>query len=288
MDWISTAINGALLGGLYGLFGLGLALVFGVMRIVNLSHGEFIVMGAFLGVFLVAAMPQVPPWLMIVPVVVAGYAAGWLLQAGVVNLAVRTGDHLTPLLLTFGLSVVLRNGMVELFGADSRAIDGGRLTSAGFDLFGLHLGVYPLVVLALSIVLFVALQRVVRHTEFGRVLRATADSPQVARLMGVAPERVFRQVMGLSIAFAAGAGFLLAMRSSFTPFSGVERLLIAFEVVIIGGLGSFWGALLGGILLGMAQLLGQKYDSNAGALYAHLLFVVSLVLLPRGLAGERR
>jgi branched-chain amino acid transport system permease protein len=143
-------------------------------------------------------------------------------------------------------------------------------------------------VLALSIVLFVALQRVVRHTEFGRVLRATADSPQVARLMGVAPERVFRQVMGLSIAFAAGAGFLLAMRSSFTPFSGVERLLIAFEVVIIGGLGSFWGALLGGILLGMAQLLGQKYDSNAGALYAHLLFVVSLVLLPRGLAGERR
>lgn len=288
MDWLSTAINGALLGGLYGLFGLGLVLVFGVMRIVNLSHGEFIVLGAFLGVYLVASFPAAPPFAMIVPVALAGYATGWLLQAGVVNLAVRTGDPLTPLLLTFGLSVVLRNGMVELFGADSRAIDGGALTSAGFNLFGLRLGVYPLLVLGLAIVLFLGLQWLVQRTEFGRILRATADAPQVARLMGVAPDRVFRQVMGLSLAFAAVAGFLLAQRTSFTPFSGVERMLIAFEVVIIGGLGSFWGALIGGVLLGMAQLLGQKYDSNAGPLYAHLLFVVSLVFLPRGIAGDRR
>lgn len=288
MDWLSTAINGALLGGLYGLFGLGLVLVFGVMRIVNLSHGEFIVLGAFLGVYLVASFPAVPPFAMIVPVALAGYATGWLLQAGVVNLAVRNGDPLTPLLLTFGLSVVLRNGMVEIFGADSRAIDGGPLTSAGFNLFGLRLGVYPLLVLGLAIVLFLGLQWLVQRTEFGRILRATADAPRVARLMGVAPDRVFRQVMGLSLAFAAVAGFLLAQRTSFTPFSGVERMLIAFEVVIIGGLGSFWGALIGGVLLGMAQLLGQKYDSNAGPLYAHLLFVVSLVFLPRGIAGDRR
>lgn len=288
MDWLSTAINGALLGGLYGLFGLGLVLVFGVMRIVNLSHGEFIVLGAFLGVYLVASFPAVPPFAMIVPVALAGYATGWLLQAGVVNLAVRNGDPLMPLLLTFGLSVVLRNGMVEIFGADSRAIDGGALTSAGFNLFGLRLGVYPLLVLGLAIVLFLGLQWLVQRTEFGRILRATADAPRVARLMGVAPDRVFRQVMGLSLAFAAVAGFLLAQRTSFTPFSGVERMLIAFEVVIIGGLGSFWGALIGGVLLGMAQLLGQKYDSNAGPLYAHLLFVVSLVFLPRGIAGDRR
>jgi branched-chain amino acid transport system permease protein len=288
MDWLSTVVNGALLGGLYGLFGLGLALVFGVMRVVNLSHGEFIVIGAYLGVFLVASMPQVPPWLMIVPVALAGYVAGWGLQAGVVNLAVRTGDPLTPLMLTFGLSVILRNAMVELFGADSRAIDGGTLTSAGFDLFGLRLGVYPLLVLGLAIALFGGLQWLLRRTEFGRVVRATADAPHVARLMGVAPGRVFNRVMGLSLAFAMVAGFLLAQRTSFTPFSGVERMLVAFEVVIIGGLGSFWGALLGGIALGIAQLVGQKVDSNAGPLYAHLLFVVTLVLLPKGLAGERK
>lgn len=288
MDWIATIINGALLGGLYGLFGLGLALVFGVMRVVNLAHGEFIVMGAYLGVFLVASMPQVPPWLMIVPVALAGYAVGWAVQHSVVNLAQRTGDPLTPLMLTFGLSVILRNGMVELFGADSRAIDGGALTSAGIDLFGLRLGVYPLLVLCLAIVLFGGFQWLLHRTEFGRVVRATADAPRVARLMGVAPGRVFNRVMGLSLAFAMVAGFLLAQRTSFTPFSGAERMLVAFEVVIIGGLGSFWGALIGGVVLGIAQLAGQKFDSNAGPLYAHLLFVATLILLPKGLAGERK
>lgn len=288
MDWLSTVVNGALLGGLYGLFGLGLALVFGVMRVVNLAHGEFIVLGAYAGLFLVASMPQVPPWLMIVPVLLAGYGAGWLLQAGVVNRALRSGDPLTPLMLSFGLSVMLRNAMVALFGADSRAIDGGPLTSAGFDIFGLRLGLYPLLVLVLAVLLFGGLQWVLRRTEFGRVVRATADAPEVARLMGVAPERVFRRVMGLAIAFAAGAGFLLAQRTLFTPFSGVERMLVAFEVVIIGGLGSFWGALAGGVALGIAQLVGQKFDSNAGSLYAHLLFVIVLVLRPQGLAGVRK
>lgn len=288
MDWISTVVNGALLGGLYGLFGLGLALVFGVMRVVNLAHGEFIVLGAYVGFFLVGATPQVPPWLMLLPVVIVGYACGWLLQAGVVNPALRSGDPLTPLMLTFGLSVVLRNGMVAWFGADSRAIDGGVLTSAGIDVFGLRLGVYPLLVLGLALLLFGGLQWILRRTEFGRVVRATADAPEVARLMGVAPRRVFNRVMGLSLAFAAGAGFLLAQRTSFTPFSGVERMLLAFEVVIIGGLGSFWGALAGGVALGIAQLLGQRFDSNAGSLYAHLLFVVILLLRPQGLAGARR
>lgn len=291
MDWISTVVNGALLGGLYGLFGLGLALVFGVMRVVNLAHGEFIVLGAFVGVFLVGLLPQVPPWLLILPVALAGYAVGWGLQAGVVNRAVRSGNPLTPLMLTFGLSVVLRNVMVQCFGADSRAIDGGALTTAGIDVFGLpglRVGLYPLLVLVLAALLFGALHWLLRHSEFGRVVRAVADAPEVARLMGVTPARVFNRVMGLAIAFAMLAGFLLAQRTSFTPFSGVERMLVAFEVVIIGGLGSFWGALAGGVVLGIAQLVGQKIDSNAGPLYAHLVFVLVLLFMPKGLAGERR
>jgi branched-chain amino acid transport system permease protein len=288
MDWISTVINGALLGGLYGLFGLGLALVFGVMRVVNLAHGEFIVLGAYVGVFMVSAMPQVPPWMFLLPVALVGYALGWGLQAVVVNPALRRGDPLTPLMLTFGLSVVLRNAMVGLFGADARAIDGGALTSAGFDVLGLRLGVYPLGVLGLAIVLFGAFQWMLKHSEFGRVVRATADIPHVARLMGITPGRVFNRVMGLSLCFAMVAGFLLAQRTSFTPFSGVERMLVAFEVVIIGGLGSFWGALIGGVALGIAQLAGQKFDPNAGALYAHVLFVITLIVLPKGLAGERK
>ena len=288
VDWMSTVINGALLGGLYGLFGLGLALVFGVMRVVNLAHGEFIVLGAYAGFFLVGLVPQLPPWLMLLPVLGLGYGAGWLLQAGLLNRAVKGGDPLTPLMLTFGLSVVLRNGMVALFGADSKAVDAGVLGSAGVDVMGLRLGVYPLLVLLLAVLLFGALQWWLKRTEFGRIVRATADAPEVVRLMGVAPDRVFRRVMGLAIACAAGAGYLLAQRTLFTPFSGAERMLIAFEVVIIGGLGSFWGALGGGVLLGIAQLVGQKFDSNAGPLYAHLLFVLTLVLRPQGLAGGRR
>ncbi len=287
MDWLSTFINGLLLGGLYALFGLGLALVFGVMRVVNLAHGELIVLGAYAGFFLVGWFSTIPVWAMLLPVALIGYAFGWLLQAALLNRAVRTGNVMTPLMLTFGLSVLLRNGMVEVFGADSRAVDAGALGSASMDLLGLSVGVYPVLMLLLALALFAALQWVLHHTEFGRTVRATADYPDVARLMGVKSERVFCQVMGLAAAFAMCAGFLLAQRTLFTPFSGIERMLIAFEVVIIGGLGSFWGAVAGGLLLGVAQLFGQRFDSNAGSLYSHLLFLATLMIRPRGLAGGR-
>lgn len=287
MDWLSTLINGLLLGGLYALFGLGLALVFGVMRVVNLAHGEFIVLGAYAGFFLVGWFSTVPVWAMLLPVVLIGYVFGWLLQATLLNRAVRSGDVLTPLVLTFGLSVMLRNGMVELFGADSRAVDADALGSASMNLLGISVGVYPVLMLLLALGLFASLQWVLRHTEFGRTVRATADFPDVVRLMGVKPERVFCQVMGLAAAFAMGAGYLLAQRTLFTPFSGVERMLVAFEVVIIGGLGSFWGAIAGGLVLGVAQLVGQRIDSNAGSLYAHLLFLLTLMVRPKGLAGGR-
>lgn len=288
MEWISTLINGLLLGGLYALFGLGLALVFGVMRVVNLAHGEFIVLGAYAGFFLVGWFSQVPVWAMLVPVVAIGYLFGWLLQACVLNRAVRTGNVLTPMVLTFGLSVLLRNGMVELFGADSRAVDAGGLGSASMDLMGISVGVYPVLMLGLALAMFATLQWVLQRTEFGRIVRATADFPDMVRLMGVKPEWVFCQVMGLAAAFAMGAGYLLAQRTLFTPFSGVERMLIAFEVVIIGGLGSFWGAMAGGLVLGVAQLFGQRIDSNAGSLYAHLLFLATLVFKPNGLAGGHK
>ncbi|PKO64531.1 MAG: branched-chain amino acid ABC transporter permease [Betaproteobacteria bacterium HGW-Betaproteobacteria-16] len=287
MDWLSTLINGLLLGGLYALFGLGLALVFGVMRVVNLAHGEFIVLGAYAGFFLVGWFSTVPVWAMLLPVVLIGYVFGWVLQATLLNRAVRTGNVLTPLVLTFGLSVLLRNGMVEVFGADSRAVDAGALGSASMNLFGMSVGVYPVLMLLLAMALFASLQWVLQHTEFGRTVRATADFPDVVRLMGVKPERVFCQVMGLAAAFAMGAGYLLAQRTLFTPFSGVERMLVAFEVVIIGGLGSFWGAIAGGLVLGVAQLFGQRIDSNSGSLYAHLLFLVTLMIMPKGLAGGR-
>ncbi|RSZ42594.1 MULTISPECIES: branched-chain amino acid ABC transporter permease [unclassified Variovorax] len=287
MAWIETIINGVLLGGLYALFGLGLALVFGVMRMVNLAHGEFVVLAAYFAVFLATQFPGVSPLLFIVPVALAAFGTGYLLQRLLLNRAVATDDPLTPVLVTFGIAVVLRNLMAELFGADPRALDGGALATAGFEIGGLRIGWYPVLVLVLAVLAFGALQWLLQRSRFGLIVRATSDHREMVRTMGVRPAHVYGVVMGLSLAFASVAGLLLALRTSFTPFSGVERLLGAFEVVIIGGMGSFRGALVGGIALGVAQLAGQRLDSNAGALYAHLLFFVVLMVRPNGIAGPR-
>lgn len=287
MAWLETLINGALLGGLYGLLGIGLALVFGTMRLVNIAHGEFMVLSAFFAVFLVSLFPSINPLWMLLPVVVASFAVGYVYQAAIVNRVARSPDPLAPVLLTFGVSIILRNMMVEVFGADVRSIQVGTLSRASMDLFGINIGVMPLMTLLLAVVLFLLLQWVLKRTEFGRVVRATADRRDIVRLFGVKPDRVYNYVMGISLALGAIGGVLLAVRSSFTPFSGIDRLLIAFEVVVLGGLGSFWGAMLGGIALGMAQLVGLKFDPNAGLLYAHLLFFVMLLIRPAGLVSRQ-
>jgi branched-chain amino acid transport system permease protein len=257
------------------------------MRVVNIAHGEFMVLSAFFAVMLVSLFPSVHPLLMLIPVVAASFVVGYVYQAAIVNRVAKSPDPLAPLLLTFGVSIVLRNLMVELFGADVRSIQVGGLSRASLNVFGLSIGVMPLLTLVLAVVLFLLLQWVLKRTEFGRIIRATADRRDIVRLFGVKPDRVYNYVMGLSLALGAIGGVLLAVRSSFTPFSGVERLLIAFEVVVLGGLGSFWGALLGGIALGMAQLIGLKFDPNAGLLYAHLLFFVMLLIRPAGLISNQ-
>jgi branched-chain amino acid transport system permease protein len=287
MVWIGTVINGVLLGGLYGLFGVGLALVFGVTRIVNIMHGEFIALSAFIALGIAALLPDVHPLLLIFPVVIVSFALGYALQAIFINRSMRLPDPLAPLLLTFGLSVIVRNLMIEGFGVNPRTIRQGNFGQLSIDLFGIQIGVLPLVTLALAIVLFLALQFVLRHTEIGRIVRATADNSEVVRLMGVRPSAVYNIVMGLSFALAGIAGLMLALRTTFTPFSGVERLLISFEVVVMGGLGSFWGAMLGGITLGVAQLVGLRLNPNSGFLYANLVFLAFVMLRPNGLFGAR-
>jgi branched-chain amino acid transport system permease protein len=287
MMWLETVINGVLYGGLYGLLGVGLALIVGVMRVVNLSHGEFIVLSAFIGVSLAGLFPWLYPLALLVPVALIAFALGFGLQAVLVNRVVTRPDPFAAILLTFGVAVVMRNLMVEVFGADPRNIPAGRLAHASLAIGGLSVGVLPILILALSVALFTTLQLILTRTRFGRIVRATADNRDVVRLMGVNPGRVYNVVMGLALALASVAGMLLAMRSSFTPYSGVERLLIAFEVVVLGGLGTFWGAMVGGIILGVAELVGLRFDPNAGPLYAHLLFLTGVLLRPSGLFGPR-
>src|SRR6266446_4767233 len=272
MMWVETIINGVLYGGLYGLLGVGLALIVGVMRVVNLSHGEFIVLSAFIGVSLVGAVPWVHPLVLLIPVALIAFVLGFGLQAILINRVVTRPDPFASILLTFGVAVVMRNLMVEIFGADPRHLPSGRLAHASTTIAGLSVGL---------------LQLLIMRTRFGRIVRATADNRDVVRLMGVNPGRVYNVVMGLALALASVAGMLLAIRSSFTPYSGVERLLIAFEVVVLGGLGTFWGAMVGGIALGVAELVGLRFDPNAGPLYAHLLFLVVVLMRPNGLFRGR-
>ncbi|HEY5210008.1 MAG TPA: branched-chain amino acid ABC transporter permease [Stellaceae bacterium] len=285
MDWVGLIINGLCLGGLYGMLGVGLALVTGVMRFVNISHGEFIVMAAFLGVFASLQVPGINPLWLIVPVAIVFFFVGYGVQAVLFNKVVTAPDFLAPILLTFGFSIVLQNVMFEAFGTNVRSLTAGGLARESISVGGISIGVLPLITLGLAILFFVVLQLVIARTAFGRAVRATADNRDVARLMGVRPTRIFNITMGLSLALAAVAGMLLAMRATFTPFSGLSNLLVAFEVIVIGGFGSFWGALLGGFLLGLAQLIGLHFDPDAGIFYVHLAFFAVVLFRPQGLMG---
>lgn len=286
MIWVETLLNGLMLGGLYALFGLGLSLIFGVMKIANIAHGELVIAGAFLAFTIAGALPM-PLWLLLPLVAALMFAVGYGLQAGLVN-RVLGGEPLRPLLLTFGVSIIVQNLLVELYGADNRALDAGALSTARLDLGALSVGVLPLGTLALTVLLFGGLHWGIGRTRWGRIVRATSDDAAIVGMMGVDRRHVFSMVMALSAALAALAGMLLAMRTSVTPFSGVERLLIAFEVVVIGGLGSIWASLLGGLALGLVHVISFRLDPASGLLYGHILLLLVLLARPEGLAGRQR
>ncbi|MEO9898875.1 MAG: branched-chain amino acid ABC transporter permease [Paracoccaceae bacterium] len=286
MIWVETLLNGLMLGGLYALFGLGLSLIFGVMKIANIAHGELAIGGAFLAFTVVGAVPV--PLVILLPVIaVLMFGLGYALQSAMIN-RVLGDDPIPPLLLTFGLSILLQNLLVELYGANNRSLDPGSFGVEGIDLGGLSVGLLPLMTLVITIALFAALQWMLSCTSFGRTIRATSDDPEIVAMMGVDRRHIFALVMGLSALLAAVAGMLLAMRTSITPFSGAERLLIAFEVIVIGGLGSIWASLLGGLVLGVVHAIGFRLDPASGLLYGHILLLVVLLVRPQGLAGKRR
>ncbi len=286
MAWLETIINGLLVGSLYALFGLGAALTFGIAKIVNVAHGEFIVLAGFIGIFLVSVIP-IHPLLILPIVIVIVFALGYGLQTTLLNRVVGK-DPLPPMLLTFGLSIVIKNAMVEFFGATPRSINMGGLRFKGMDVFGLKLGVLPVVIFVISVCLFVALHFWLNHTRHGRILRATGDEQKIVQLFGVNYKRALGIATGLALSMSAAAGMMLAMRSTITPFTGGDRLLIAFEVVIVGGLGSMWGALIGGFVLGVTHLVGLRFDPNSGLLYAHIMFFIILTIMPRGISGWKQ
>jgi branched-chain amino acid transport system permease protein len=281
LAWLDTIIQGILLGGLYALYATGLSLIFGIMRLVNLAHGDLIVFAAFIIMALSSALgiDTVAAFVIALPVMFAvGFGLQWLILNRTLGL-----DILPPLLVTFGLSIIVQNGLLGVFSADNRRLDVGALAGQSIGIGGgIAVGVMPLLSLAAAILVIVALNQLFYRTALGRAFRATSDDPATAQLMGIDNARIFATAMGFAMAVATIAAFFLGARAPFDPTIGPARLLYAFEAVIIGGLGSLWGTLIGGIVVGVAQTIGARINPEWQILAGHVAFLVVLVLRPRG------
>lgn len=282
MEWINAVVQGLFLGGSYALLACGLSLMFGVMKIVNLAHGALAVVAAYLALSLIdhTGLPAFGTLVLVVPVfAVVGYA----MQRGLLNRALRFGE-LSPLLVTFGLAVIVENGLQQVYSADSQSISIGTLATASLDPGGeVSIGVFSLMTLVVAVVIICAIQLFLARTRTGRAMRATRDDGEAARLMGIDDRHLYALATAIAIATVAIAGVFLGMSTQFTPTYGDLVLIFAFEAVIIGGLGSLWGTLLGGLVLGIAQTVGAQINPADGILAGHLVFLAILLLKPTGL-----
>ena len=277
-----TLIQGVLLGGLYALFAAGLSLTFGIMRLVNLAHGDLIVLAAF-AILALASWLALDPFLAVLVALPLMFAAGLGLQHILLN---RTLGHglLPPLLVTFGLSIIIQNGLMQGFTADSQRLQAGAIETASVQLGGgVAVGLMPLATFVSAIAVILGLNFLFYRTALGRAFRATSDDLEIAELMGIDHRRIFSLAMGVAMIVATIAALYLGMRANFDPTIGPARLLYAFEAVIIGGLGSFWGTLAGGVIIGLAQTIGAELNPEWQILAGHLAFLFVLVLRPRGL-----
>jgi len=280
--WIDTIIQGVLLGGLYALFAAGLSLIFGIMRLVNLAHGDLIVLAAFviLAVAHAFGLDAFAAAALALPLM---FAAGYALQFLLLNRTLGP-DILPPLLVTFGLSIIIQNSLLEAFSADSQHLAVGAIETASIPLGGgLAIGMMPFLTFVSAIVLILLLNALFYRTALGRAFRATSDDTEIAQLMGIETRRIFATAMAVAMVVVTIAALYLGMRATFDPTIGPARLLYAFEAVIIGGLGSLWGTLAGGIIIGIAQTIGANINPEWQILAGHLAFLAVLMLRPRGL-----
>ncbi len=269
MIWLNIIIQGILVGGLYALFAAGLSLIFGVMRLVNIAHGDLIVAVAYL-TLTVVQFTGLNPLLSLILVVPLAMLFGYGLQRGILNRTLGK-DILPPLLVTFGLSVILQNGLLEIFTADSRKLSAGVIETASFDILpGVAIGLLPLLQFVVAVAVIWGLQFLFYNTSLGRSFRAVSDDAETALLMGLDQRKTYAWAMALCLGVVAIAGVFLGVRSNFDPFMGPGRLIFGFEAVIIGGLGNLWGTLVGGVILGVSQAIGAQINPGWQLLAGHL------------------
>ena len=288
MVWVNDVIQGILIGGLYALFACGLSLMFGVMKVINLAHGDLAVIGGYiaLGVIAVTHIPVLWSFVIVVPLMAV---LGYVLQRTVIQAALNR-SILTTLLVTFGLSVVIENGLLQFASANSHSLGAGSaiITSSfsiGSQITIAWLDVY---IFILAVAVLLALQYFLTGSKYGRLIRAVADDREAAQLSGAD----YRHVFGIAAAIAFGtvalAGMSYGLTTTIDPTTGTDTILLfAFAAVVIGGLGSLWGTLLGGIVLGVAQQIGAQINIGYEQLGGYVIFLLVLVVWPQGLTGRR-
>jgi branched-chain amino acid transport system permease protein len=285
VQWVNAVVQGVLLGGLYALLAAGLSLTFGVMRLVNLAHGDLAVLFAFLTVSVTEALGWNALFSLLVVLPLA-FGAGWLMQVVMYDRLVGV-DPAYQIVATFGLAIVIQNVLLERYSANSRRLDIGTFDEKSIKFTDqLSIGWFPLTTFLVAVVVLAALSLFLARTRSGRAMRATSDDTDAARLMGINHKGVYALAMALSFATVALAGVFLGIRTQFDPFAGSVSLIFAFEAVIIGGLGSLWGTLAGGVILGVAQTTGAQAQPGWGVLIGHLVFLTVLAFRPNGLFGR--
>ncbi|WP_421577734.1 branched-chain amino acid ABC transporter permease [Shinella sp. M31] len=270
-------VQGILLGGYYALIACGLSFMFSVMRIINLAHGSFAVSAAYL-IFVLSERAHLPLWACFFIAVAVMAVAGWLIQRLILDRSAR-GGQLLPILSTFGLSMVIENALFEQFGADTRSLANaiGDLSWDSFELpGGLYVGKLPVLIFLTAVLLLAGLQLMLSHTNIGRAIRATAEDPDTAGLVGIDARRVNAAAAAITLVTVTIAGMALGMRATFEPYSGAPQLLFAFEASVIGGAGSLWGTLAGGIVLGLAQTFGASLHPLGFLIAGHAVFLIIL------------
>jgi branched-chain amino acid transport system permease protein len=287
LHWFDAIVQGVLLGGLYALFAMGLSLMFGVMRLTNVAHGDFLILAAFAALAIATATHFNAFWVMLLLAPIA-FAFGYAAQRGILN-GTLVRDPLPAIVVTFGLSIVIQNMLLEIFSADTRSISAHGLETQSIKLGeSLAIGVLPLIIFAIAVAAAACMQWLFHRTALGRAFRATSDDKETAELMGLDHRHVYALATAIAFVLIAVAGTLQGMRTTIAPADGPGLLLYAFEAVIIGGLGSFWGTLAGGVILGVAQSVGFRVDPGWGILFGHVVFLVMLLVKPQGLFPKTR
>lgn len=284
MQWFDALVQGILLGGMYAQYALGMALMFGVMRIVNVSHGDLVILLSLIGISLAASW-GIGPFTVMAILVPLAVAMGWLLQKAILNRVVGD-DPLPSLIATFGLSLALQNLMLQIWSANSRSLPGSGLESRSIEVGGIYIGLLPVIVLLVATGLTWGLDLMLKRTRFGRALRAAAADVEAAAMTGINPRAVYAMATAVAVGILGFAAVFQSLRSTVAPADGGAQLIYAFEAVIIGGMGSVWGAFIGSMVLGVTQAVGFRIDPGFGVLAGHIVFLIVLATRPQGLFGK--